>query len=256
MWKRGIIGTWVMGVVLGVAFAGFSYFGTGGTSEAAATHAAATQAAATQVPVTQVAEAPVAAVPSTYHLTGFRSAEFGMTEDQVRKAIEKDFSLSTKDINKGENTTEKTSVLDVTVKNLLPAGGDAHVSYIFGYQTHKLIHINVGWGAMAGPAGAVATLETLVEAANQLRTYLLGAGYRQDSIVANARMPDGTIIVFRGFDADNKLAAVVLTGAPPEKPADAKATDKKPELPKPGLQLSYVSDVKNPDIFHIKAGQF
>lgn len=215
---------------------------------------AALMATSAGASATTVAEAPSSTAEVT-HLTGFRSATFGMTEDQVRGAITKDFNLSGKDVGKSENPTEKTTILDVTVKNLLPSGGDARVSYIFGYQSHKLIQVNVGWGAMGG---TTATLESLVEAANQLRTYLLGVGYRADSIVANARLPDGTILVFRGLDADNRGATVVLTGIPADKSADAKgdAKDKAPPVKPASLQLSYVSDPKNPDVFHIKPGQF
>ncbi|MEI6987012.1 MAG: hypothetical protein WCK65_12885 [Rhodospirillaceae bacterium] len=209
-------------VLVWFVFVIFTYFGASTTSDAA----------------------------EVYHLTGFRSAEFGMTEAQVQKAIEKDFNVGSKEVIRGDNPGEKTSYLDVPVMNLLPSGGEAHVSYIFGYQTHKLIQINVGWGAAAGTDGVPATLKTLAEAANQLRVYLLGVGYRPDSIMANRRMPDGRIVVFRGLDADNRGAALLLTGGAPEKPAEAKAPDIKAELPKPGLELSYIVDIKNPDVFH------
>ena len=208
-----------------------------------------------------VAEAPQ--TPATpFHLTGFRSAQFGMTEDQVRKAIATDFAGAAKDIQRNEHPIEKTSFLELPVKDLLPAGGDARITYIFGYQSHKLIQINIGWGA---PAQSKATAATLVEAANQLHTYLLGAGYRPDTIVGNARLPDDSILVFRGADPDNRIAGLVLSGFPIEDKNDAKAggaaakpkTDTAPtETKQPALMLSYISDPRNPDIFRLKPGQF
>lgn len=188
---------------------------------------------------------------SPYHLTGFRSAAFGMTEEQVRKAIEKDFALPGKDIVRSSNSTEKTTGLEIAVDNLLPSGGMAKIGYIFGYQSHTLIQINISWGALAGTGVSAGAL---IEAANQLRRYLFGIGYRPETIVANTPLADGTIMIFRGLDADDRAAAVVLSGVPLV-PNDKAKDNPAPTTP-PSLQLSYISAPRNPDIFRIKPGQF
>ncbi|MBI1206931.1 MAG: hypothetical protein GC191_06545 [Azospirillum sp.] len=197
--------------------------------------------------------APQAPAATTFRLTGFRSAQFGMTEDQVKKVIVKDFNVNQKDISRTENLAEKTEVLSIAVKDLMPSGGDAYITYIFGYQSHKLIQINVNWGA---PIHANTPLESLVAAANSLRSYLISVGYRTDSMVVNANLPDGSILVFRGVDVDNRAAVLVLTGVPAPRTGDGDAAAKPPTPPPPTLQLSYISDPANPDIYKIKPGQF
>ena len=74
---------------------------------------------------------------------GFRSAKFGMTEDAIYGAIEKDFDIPRGSVEKTENLIDKTTSLTVTVPKLLQEGGQARVFYIIGYRNKKLIQINV-----------------------------------------------------------------------------------------------------------------
>lgn len=208
--------------------------------------AAAAQAA---VPATQPA-APATAGPAapSARVDGFRSAQWGMTEAQVKAAIRKDFNIAPDKIGSEENLAERTHVLTVLVPSLLEDAGTARVSYIFGYATKKLIQVNVLWGTAVDPQ---ISPEKIVAAADQLRQLLVDSGYQPQTIVANARLRDGEVLVFEGQDADKHTTVLRLAAA-------AQAPRRKGEKPTTAtaLSLSYVMDAQNPDIYRLKKGQF
>jgi hypothetical protein len=180
-------------------------------------------------------------------IEGFRSAGFGMTEAQLRQAIRKDFPAVGDKVSSEFNQAEKTTVLTVTVPDLIPATGRARVSYILGYSSKKLIQVNVNWIA---ETKSQASAESVVGAANLLRNYFLAGGYLPDSIVANQQLANG-YVVFRGLDARSHMVLVVLSGATgAAAPRDA---DKAPPI---GLQLSYILDPEHPDVYQVPKGQF
>ena len=93
-------------------------------------------------------EPPAAAAPAaTARIDGFRSAQWGMTEPQVKAAIHKDFNIPADKTKSEDNLAERTHVLSVVVPELLEGAGAARVSYIFGYTGKKLIQVNVLWGS-------------------------------------------------------------------------------------------------------------
>ena len=79
-------------------------------------------------------------------VNGFRSAQFGMKERNVIKAIKNDFGIGKKQVSRKVHPNEKTITLGIEVKKLLPESGTAKVFYILGYKSKRLIHINVIWG--------------------------------------------------------------------------------------------------------------
>ena len=209
-------------------------------------------------PATKPADAPTSAAPAQpatpaapAHVDGFRSAKWGMTDAQVKAAIHTDFNIAEDKLKITENLAEKTRVVSITVPDLLEGAGTAQVSYIFGYASKKLIQVNALWSSMLDPQ---ATPQKIVAAADQLRVLFLGSGYDPQTVATNARMPDGSIMVFVGQDADKhttvlRLATGTVTPAEkdgkPGKPVEAAA-----------MTLSYILDAKEPDIYRIKKGQF
>ena len=180
---------------------------------------------------------------------GFRSAVFGMTEAQVRQAIHKDFPAAAEKVASEPNAAEKTTVLTTYVPDLIPGTGRARISYILGYNTKKLIQVNVNWTAEAkSPSSA----DSVVGAANLLRNYFLAGGYVPQSIVANQQLPNG-YVVFRGLDARSRMVVVVLSGATGAAAAAPHDAEKAPPI---GLQLSYILDPEHPDIYQVPKGQF
>ncbi|AWK84928.1 hypothetical protein [Azospirillum thermophilum] len=192
-------------------------------------------------------------VPAT--VEGFRSAKFGMGEEDLRKAIRADFGVKDTDIERAENPVERTTALSVTVKDLLPGGGPARVSYILGYATKKLIHVNVLWARDLGDTPN----ETLLANASTLQAYLSEQPFQPDNVAMNAPLPDGSVLLFRGSDARSRVVLLTVSGlarqAEPGKKPGAKGAGKEAE-DRPVIRLSYIANPAEPDIFRVKPGQF
>jgi hypothetical protein len=57
-----------------------------------------------------------------------------MSEEQVRQAIRKDFPGAAPKLTVTVHPSEKTTVLSLSVVDLLPHTGNARISYILGYR--------------------------------------------------------------------------------------------------------------------------
>ncbi len=182
---------------------------------------------------------------------GFRSAQFGMTEAEVIAAINKDFNLFESDIRHHQNSTEKTNGLSITIQDILPATGKAMVTYIFGYKTKKLIQVNILWGK---PAETNPDPEKLVAAANSLRSYFARQGFQKDDLMMNARLKDGSVLVFRGTDRNGRIVLLLLHN--PQNPKEEDQEAEAATIENLSLRLFYISDPISPDIFQIKSGDF
>jgi hypothetical protein len=192
-------------------------------------------------------KAPEPAGPPA-EIAGFRTAQFGMSEDQLRRAIGKDFPNAATKLKKTTHPSEKTTVLTLPIADLVPHTGSAQVSYILGHKSKKLIQVNVVWRS----DGSEEHNETVVGTANSLRDYFAGQSYKPGSVVANRQLNDNAIVVFRGADAQDRLVLMVLHGS-----AAAEGKDEKAPPPRPlSLELSYIADAAHPDVFRIPKGQF
>jgi hypothetical protein len=180
-------------------------------------------------------------------IEGFRQARFGMSEEQVRQIVHKDFPAAK--IISAINPAEKTTVLAVTGTDLLPDTGNAHISYIFGYRSKKLIQVNIVWTSDRTSSGDAA----VVAAANSLRDYFAAENFPPNSVVVNYRLAGNAILVFRGTDEQKRTVLLVLSGAA----VAARPEDRKAPRPAPlTLELSYVEDAAHPDVFRIAKGLF
>ncbi len=179
-------------------------------------------------------------------LTGFRSAHFGMDEPAVRAAIAADFGKeSAERIIVQDNLAEKTRLISVLVPDLFEDAGTGSVSYIFGYQSKALIQVAVAWSAQTDPA---LTPERLFAGANVLQGYFAGQGYVPATVVTNA-VVDAGIVMFRGADADENTAMLLLQGS-------FAGEGLQKNLTPSALLLYYIDDAKNPDVFKIPPGKF
>lgn len=224
---------------------------------------------------------PAQTVPQaiTAEVVGFRTARFGMTDDQVKEAIKRDFDIDAKDVKKLRNDVQKTDILAVQVENLVPGSGTSVVFYIFGYASKKLIHVNVVWGRLAQQK---VTPATLVNTGTILQNYFKNLG------LATTQGPSTTsqVTLYQGFDEKKRAIQLVLEVSPAvvEKPADPKVADAKgagakpaakPASPGPtpaakpadgktpskqyiatSLKLSYIENVSAPDVYVIPKGKF
>jgi len=191
-------------------------------------------------------------------IAGFRSATFGMNEADLRKAIAKDFNVKPQDIKAETHPAEKTKLLSVSVRDLLPDTGPALVIYHLGYKAKTLIQVNVVWGRPVQPEPDP---QRLVATANMLRNYFTAQKFRPEGRVVNAPV-DGGIIAFRGFDSTKRMVLLMLN-AQPVRPTAQPSPDeptaqgqKESPLKSLSLQLSYVLNPEKPDVFTIEKGQF
>jgi hypothetical protein len=179
-------------------------------------------------------------------IDGFRSAKFGMNEADVRVAIAKDFGAKPDAVRAQDNASELTHSLLYSAPELLPNGGTAELSYVFGYKSKSLIQVGAVWSKATDTA---ITPEKLFSNANILRAHFLSEGFKPDSIAVN--MPvNGGIVMFRGSDAKDRSVILLLQGTFENKDNNQRV------LTPTSLLLFYVADAKSPDIFKLPPGQF
>jgi hypothetical protein len=198
------------------------------------------------VPAAPSAATPAPATPAVAEVTGFRSARFGMTEAQVRSAIERDFRVPQDAIQTEENKAEQTHVLVVQVPDVLPGGGKANVSYVLGFKSKTLIQVGLSWSKATDDK---ITPEQLFSNANVLRSHFVTAGYKPDTIATN--MPvNGGILMFRGSDAQDRTTMLLLQGT------FSQGENNQREMTPTALLLFYIADAKSPDVYRLPAGSF
>jgi hypothetical protein len=144
-------------------------------------------------------------------LEGFRSAKFGMTENQVKQAIAKDFKISKKKVERAVNPGEKTTALTIHLPKLMALGGAADIVYILGHKSRKLIQVNIDWGAGVSKKF---NPQDVVDAGNFLRNYFMKkrierlrfkGGWR-----VNTPLENGGMLLFRGKDQKGRMTLLTL----------------------------------------------
>jgi len=120
----------------------------------------------------------------TAKVDGFRSARFGMSPDQVIKAILKDFRIPKTNIKITDHPTERTKNYVVDVDNLIPDSGKAKIAYIFGYRSRKLSQINILWRT---PDNLQGNIKGPIDTANVLRGLFLKKGFGVDHCIPGYR---------------------------------------------------------------------
>jgi hypothetical protein len=193
-------------------------------------------------------DAPPEVRPTTTPVEGFRQARFGMSEQQVRQAVHRDFPAAASRLSRTTHPREKTTLLSLTVEDLLPDVGPAQISYILGYASKRLVQVNIVW---TSDGRTSARDEAIVAAANTLRDHFLVQYHAADEIVANHQFGDNAILVFRAAQADGRMVLLLLAGT-----AAAGRANRNPAPSPLTLQLSYIRDHARPDIFRIERGRF
>ncbi len=189
-----------------------------------------------------------------YDVEGFRTAKFGMDEAAVKRAIVADFNLKESAITREVNPIDRTTVLSITAKDVLPEIAVARVHYILGYKEKKLFQIVLTWGA--GTSETAPGNTTVLGGAQELLNYFLAQPFKPENRIVNAQTPDGNALLFQGTD-DNGRVVQLQYGTVPEAPKKGEPADNtKTPVRIPYGRLVYVEDPKNMDIFRIKPGQF
>jgi len=181
-------------------------------------------------------------------IDGFRSAHFGMTEAEVRKAIEADFKLTGTAVRPGDNSVERTHLLSVTVPDLVPDSGKAVIDYVIGYKTHSLIQVSITWSTAADPANKPTTL---LHAGGTLQSYFESEAFPAGQTAANAMLPNGALLMFRGTDPAGHTVVLMLSGPVRQDPKEHKE-----QMTPAVLSLVYAVDPTHPDVFRLQKGTF
>jgi hypothetical protein len=189
---------------------------------------------------------PAVAPAQTLEVNGFRSAKFGMNETEVRAAIAKDLGVKADAIRAETNNSEQTRVLLVKAPDVLPGGGVAEVSYVFGYKSKTLIQVGATWSKATDEK---MTPDQLFSNSTVLRAHFVSAGYKPDTIATNMPIAGG-ILMFRGSDAKDRTTMLILQGTL------AKDDKEQNVLTPTGLVLFYVADAKTPDVYRLAPGSF
>ena len=184
-----------------------------------------------------------------FRIKGYGSAEFGMTEEEVRKAIAADFGIGDQAIRRFRNEAQKTTVLRVVTRGVNPRIAE-HVTilaYILGYQSSELIRVNLVWGTDITPGLSPADFNT--KAQLLLRT-LLSRNFDQNKVRLGGRFPDGTNLLFRGVDTAGH-AVLLRTRELSLDKGEAADTDRGGQGPANAyrLLLSYIKDPSDVDIY-------
>lgn len=196
---------------------------------------------------------PAAESKPPYQVEGFRTAKFGMDEAAVKKSIAADFNVKESTITKEVNPIDRTTVLSVTVKDVLPEIAVARVHYILGYSQKKLFEIVLTWGA--GTSDTRPDNTSVLGGAQELLSYFVGQPFKPENRIVNAQTPDGNALLFQGTDDKGRVVQLQYgTLAEPAKKGETAEETKPPRLP--WGRLVYAEDPKNMDVFKIKPGQF
>lgn len=189
---------------------------------------------------------PAPTGPIVAEVTGFRSAHFGMTEQQVRATIERDLKVRPDEIRSEENKAEQTQLLVVTAPDVLPGGGTANVSYVFGFKSKTLIQVSLSWSKATDEK---MTPEQLFSNGNVLRAHFLEAGYKPDTISTNMPVNSG-LLLFRGSDGRDRTTMLLLQGT------FSQGENNQRILNPTALLLFYIADAKSPDVYRLPPGSF
>lgn len=178
-------------------------------------------------------------------IDGFRSAKFGMTMGAVKKAIYKDFSMLEQEIKTINHPIEFTTSFAVTVDKLLPEIRRSRVVYVFGYQSKRLIQVNILSGH---PVDANATPQQVVNSGNFLGDHFLKKRYQKKGMLAHVKTSEGSILIFRGKDQQGRMVLLSVS--------NTSQVNKTINEPKIKLNLSYIEKPGQPDIYQVKDGDF
>ena len=189
-----------------------------------------------------------------YELTGFRNARFGMSEQDLRAVVVKDFGLKPADITSSVNPVEGTTVLTVHVASLDPAPGPATIGYILGYTSKKLIQVNVIWGDQ--PTKDNADPNAMIASGTRLERYFAGFSWNKDTTRAGIPVGPNTVVLFSGEDDKTGAVRLILDGVKYQMEREGKeSTSPEPKGP-PKLLINYIADRDNPDVAKIENGKF
>ncbi|MFZ3084434.1 hypothetical protein [Rhodoferax ferrireducens] len=188
-----------------------------------------------------------------YTVSGYGNAHFGMSVDEVKGLIDKDYPHTLGSLKDELDPVQKTRVLTLVAPELVPGPGPATISYVFGAASKKLIAVNVYWLVTGVATDAQQT--QLTEAARVLAAGLVGYRWPIFTVARGHVLAPGVLLVFWGKDAagggiEVRLNGVTYTLEARQAGAASAATPASLVSPRgpAQLRLSMVANVDKPDI--------
>jgi len=140
--------------------------------------------------------------------------------------------------------------LVLRVAELEPGPGPVSISYIFGAKSKRLMHVNVVWKTDGTPSDEARN--KIAAAGMQLANYFRDLSWKPGASASGLPNGGNGLVLFVGFDPTNAGVEVRVSGVATY---GAESVASKPEGAAQ-LVLSYVADIKNPDIAVIKPSAF
>jgi hypothetical protein len=172
-------------------------------------------------------------------IDGFRSAKFGMTEKQLRRAITKDFKVSKNKVDRVELPGSEHAALVIrSIPSLMEVGGPADIVYILGPKSKGLVRVNLDWGA-----GVTKNFDQqdVIIAGHLLQNYFAKKRYKKKNFLVDIQVDNTERILFRGTDKKDRTVLLRL------KKNKTKTGDNKKEPVKDmSLLLSYILKAEKP----------
>jgi hypothetical protein len=156
---------------------------------------AANRPRATQAPAPEPAEPP--AKPGKFILSGFRSALFGLSTDNVLVAIEADFGHEVR-VGVTQSGSADKRLLTLISPPLLPNTTPPTIVYTIEPLPRGLSLVQVTWN---GLGGAGLTEADAAKITQPMTTLFKSVEFLGGHSVTGIGMPDGRLVVFQGIDA-------------------------------------------------------
>lgn len=189
-----------------------------------------------------VAMSPVALADDLHRITGFRSAEFGMTPEALRAAIARDFPSQAEAMVERENPREGTRIVSIALPELVPGPGPARVHYVLGASSGRLMQVNVVWATSDTPSDE--ERNRIGIAGSQLARYFMELKWKPEGAVAGLSLKPNEVMLFTGVDPVDAGVEILATGVPMTNAQGEYLTPTGPAV----LRISYMARYGQPDI--------
>lgn len=175
-----------------------------------------------------------AAQDALHEIKGFRSARFGMDEQQVRAAVAMDFKEQAS-LLQSAKAPGGGRVLVLPLAQLAPGPGPAGVTYLFDAASGKLAQVNLQWSTAAGADAA--ERGRLAAAGARLADSFRVLKWRPNAATMGQPIGQQGVALFSGIDAHKAMVEVSLLGVPVKGPVGEIAASNGPGK----LRVAYVA---------------
>ena len=188
----------------------------------------------------------------TYVVNGYLSARWGMTPSEARAAAAKDFPGAEvgKDV---VDPVSRTTIFVVAVPHLGPGPGTAAVSYVFGANSTRLIHVNIDW--QIADANVNDRLAMTVAGSRVVQDFI-GYYWKLLSVARGVPIGPNSLLLF-GAQGDAGGSVEVQLQGVAYSAQTAKGTVQSP--PPKGMVLLHIGFAPangDADVYKIKPGEF